>query len=69
MLLLLKLAVAGKEHTPREVVEALAKEFDLTEEDHRQMLPSGRQATFDNRVAWAKAMWVCPLSLPMRLRK
>ncbi len=55
MLPLLKLASDGREHTPREVVEALAAEFHLTEEDRRQMLPSGRQATFDNRVAWAKA--------------
>jgi len=33
----------------------LAKEFSLTEADRKEMLPSGRQATFDNRVAWAKA--------------
>ncbi len=55
MLPLLKLASDGREHTPREVVEALAAEFHLTEEDRRQMLPSGRQAPVANRVAWAKA--------------
>ncbi|HID53314.1 MAG TPA: hypothetical protein EYP41_14940, partial [Anaerolineae bacterium] len=28
--------------------------FDLTAEERRQLLPSGRQATFDNRVGWAR---------------
>ena len=36
-----------------EVREALAKQFDLTPEDLAQMLPSGKQTTFANRVAWA----------------
>jgi len=55
MLPLLQFADDGLEHTPRETVEQLAKEFSLNEEERREMLPSGRQATFDNRVAWAKA--------------
>ena len=36
-----------------EVREALAKQFNLTPEELVQMLPSGKQATFSNRVAWA----------------
>ncbi len=36
-----------------EVREALAKQFNLTPEDLVQMLPSGKQTTFANRVAWA----------------
>ena len=48
MLPLLKFAKDGQEHTPRETVEALAEEFSLSEADRQQMLPSGRQATFDN---------------------
>jgi restriction system protein len=36
-----------------EVREALAKQFNLTPEDLVQMLPSGKQTTFSNRVAWA----------------
>lgn len=36
-----------------EVREALAKQFNLTPEDLAQMLPSGKQTTFSNRVAWA----------------
>ena len=55
MLPLLTFASDGLEHTPRETVEALAKEFSLSEAGRQEMLPSGRQATFDNRVAWAKA--------------
>ncbi|MHB1412250.1 MAG: restriction endonuclease [Thermoleophilia bacterium] len=55
MLPLLTFASDGLEHTPHETVEALAKEFSLSEADRQEMLPSGRQATFDNRVAWAKA--------------
>ncbi|MCL6093003.1 MAG: winged helix-turn-helix domain-containing protein [Actinobacteria bacterium] len=27
----------------------------MSEAGRQEMLPSGRQATFDNRVAWAKA--------------
>lgn len=33
--------------------EALATELDLTPEDLEEQLPSGTQATFDNRVNWA----------------
>lgn len=36
-----------------EVREALAMQFKLTSEDLAQMLPSGKQTTFANRVAWA----------------
>lgn len=37
-----------------ELVERLADEFKLTEEERRHLLPSGRQATFTNRTHWAK---------------
>ena len=42
--------------SPRTTVEvraALANEFHLTEVDLAELLPSGRQTTFANRVAWA----------------
>ena len=54
MLPLLKLAGDRKEHSLREVIEALADEFKLTDEERKELLPSGRQATFDNRVGWAR---------------
>ena len=36
-----------------EAIEVLAKEFGLTDEDLKEMLPSGIQSTFVNRVGWA----------------
>lgn len=54
MLPLLQFCSDGQEHTPREAVERLAGIFKLTEEDRMEMLPSGTQRTFDNRVAWTK---------------
>ncbi len=38
----------------RLVTEALANKFDLTPEERKEMLPSGGQTLFSNRVAWAK---------------
>jgi len=54
-LMLPALRVLGQ-HSPRttsEVRKALATEFSLTEQDLAELLPSGRQTTFANRVAWA----------------
>ena len=34
--------------------EELARHFQLTSEEQEEMLPSGRQARFANRVAWSK---------------
>lgn len=31
-----------------------AKQFKLTDDERKDLLPSGRQPTFDNRVGWAK---------------
>ncbi len=44
----------GELHTAREVRQILASEMRLSEEDLAEMLPSGKQSTFDNRVAWAR---------------
>jgi restriction system protein len=44
-----------KEHLNRDLVQQLADQFQLTEEDRREMLPSGRARLFDNRIAWAKS--------------
>ena len=54
MLPLLKQVSDGQAHKTSEVKEKLAKEFKLSAEERRQLLPSGRQAIFDNRVNWAK---------------
>lgn len=54
MLPLLKYASDGKEHSLRETIEALADQFVLTDEERRNLLASGQQAVFDNRVGWAR---------------
>jgi restriction system protein len=54
MLPLLKLAGDGETHKFREVVSELADQFDLTEEERKQMLPSGSDKLFANRTGWAK---------------
>ena len=54
MLPLLRFYSDGEVHSLNEAIEALAQEFKLSEEELREMLPSGRQTTFRNRVGWAK---------------
>jgi restriction system protein len=54
MLPVLKTAAAG-EVKINHVVEKLADEFALSAEDRSQLLPSGKQTTFANRVHWAKS--------------
>ncbi len=68
MLPLLKLLSDGKEHKYRDVIEKLASEFKLSEEEKRIFLASGKQAIFDNRVGWAKAYLkkACLLDSPKR---
>lgn len=53
MLPLLKLTADGEEHFLHDVIEALAQEFGLSDEERKEMLPSGQQAVFRNRVGWA----------------
>jgi restriction system protein len=54
MLPLLRFAGEKKDETSTgEAAEALAKELGLTEEDMKEMLPSGIQSTFINRIGWA----------------
>lgn len=54
MLPLLKLTGDGQEHAFRDAVGALSELFQLSTEERRELLPSGKQAIFDNRVGWAK---------------
>ncbi|HEY3363074.1 MAG TPA: restriction endonuclease [Methanosarcina sp.] len=53
MLPLLKYAGDGEEHKIRNAIEHLAEELRLSEEDKRELLPSGQQAVFNNRIGWA----------------
>jgi restriction system protein len=43
----------GLEHQRASIRAALAEHFHLSQEDLQEMLPSGRQRTFHNRVNWA----------------
>ena len=54
MLPLLKFSADGEEHSMQEAREGLAEVMRLSQEDLEKRLPSGRQYTFANRVAWAK---------------
>ena len=54
MLPLLKITADGNEYHYRDLIEALSNEFQLTDEERKEMLASGNQAIFDNRVGWAK---------------
>ena len=50
----LKIVSDGELHTAKEVRNSIAIEMNLTDKDLEEMLPSGKQRTFDNRVAWAR---------------
>lgn len=54
MLPLLIFAGDQQEHSLREAIDNLADHFNLSEEERRELLPSGQQAIFDNRVGWAR---------------
>lgn len=54
MLPLLKLVSDGHVHKYSNLVDSLAIQFKLTYEERKELLTSGKQAVFDNRVGWAK---------------
>lgn len=54
MLPLLRQVADQKEYKFRDLIEALASEFNLSESDRKEVLASGRQPVFDNRVGWAR---------------
>jgi restriction system protein len=47
--------VADGEDSNINVVEKLAESFKLTDEERSELLPSGKQTRFTNRVHWAKS--------------
>ncbi|MEE4379447.1 MAG: restriction endonuclease [Candidatus Competibacteraceae bacterium] len=55
MLPVLKLAADGEEHKFSHAVDALADQFALSQEERNELLPSGSQAVFNNRVGWARS--------------
>ena len=55
MLPLLRLTRDGEEHPFRESVDSLAAEFELTDDERAELLPSGTAHVFGSRVGWARS--------------
>ena len=55
MLPVLRLASDQREHKFSDSVQFLAAEFSLSDEEMNELLPSGSQAVFNNRVGWARS--------------
>ncbi len=55
---LLEVHSDGNDRLNRDLVSLLAQKFGLSEDERREMLPSGRARLFDNRVGWAKSHMV-----------
>lgn len=55
MLPVLRIAEDGLEHRFRDAVEKLASDFNLTDAERSELLASGVQPVFDNRVGWARS--------------
>ncbi len=53
MLPLLYCLADGQERKSREIYDALAIQFQLTEDDKKELLPSGQQAKYENLIGWA----------------
>jgi restriction system protein len=54
MLPLLQYLADKKEKASQETFDALAEVFGLSEEERKELLPSGNQSIFMNRIGWAK---------------
>lgn len=50
----LKMLEDGQEHSLRESYIRLADEFNLTEQEREELLPSGKQRILHNRVGWTR---------------
>lgn len=55
MLPVLNYASDGEEHSIQETYEAIAGVFGLTEDEKRDLLPSGTQEIYKNRIGWARS--------------
>jgi restriction system protein len=54
MLPLMEIAADKTIHPFRDVINRLIEQFELTEEEKKELLPSGKQPIFENRTGWAK---------------
>ena len=44
----------GQPHKSKEVKDAVAGVFSISEKERAEMLPSGKQQLFDNRIGWTR---------------
>lgn len=68
MLPLLKIAEDGQEHSGQEFLERLAECFNLSDDELNELLPSGKQTRFYNRVGWARTYLIKSKLLEMPRR-
>lgn len=54
MLPLLRFVSDRQEYKFRDIVDRLAAQFNLSHDERKELLASGQQPIFDNRVGWAK---------------
>lgn len=50
----LKVLIDGKIHSIKEEKQQIIDDFQLTESEISELLPSGKQAIFDNRIGWCR---------------
>jgi restriction system protein len=55
MLPLLKLLADGETHNIADLAGQISEQFELTEEEREERIPSGTQRLISNRVGWAKS--------------
>jgi len=54
MLPMLEMLKDGKPYKMQDVKEKLAEYFNLSEEEKKMRLPSGKQEVYKNRIGWAR---------------
>lgn len=55
---ILDIAADNQEHSVKDAKSIIKSVMNLSEEDMSEMLPSGTQSKFDNRIAWAVSYFV-----------
>ena len=68
MLPFLRFLGDGKEHSLREAEESLGEHFKLSDAERAELLPSGQQGIFRNRIGWARTYLkkACLIEAPRR---
>jgi restriction system protein len=51
---MLNAASDKQEHSYRDTIEFLAQKYNLSDDERKELLPSGRMPIFDNRVGWTQ---------------